>query len=1671
MDSKPPQPNISEKWQPPSRWFSVIYWLKYIWRRIENLVFGFVFLLVLLYFLLQTALVQNWLVRKTTNFLSEELKTTVKIEHVDFEFFDNLVLENIFIADRNGDTLLFAGKLTAGLNANVFTIFANRLEFNDLSLKDAQINLSRAGGQTSFNMDFLLDYFSSTKTQTHQKKPPFPIIIKNLNLENVSFDFRDAMVGQDILVKIPDGNIKINLLDLPSKIVDIRSVQLDRFDFSFIEYSSNRPPEVKNEAGNVEKTAKAVAQTLDTLVNQSPKNEPMQFKIGNFLLENGRFSLDRNHISPEKETPPEVMDLNHLKISDLAMDFEDVKFDDQLSFTGAIRHFAAREQSGFFLQHFEANHAIVSDSLTSLQGMKLTTENENTVIGDTFEMRTVNKTYRDFNHFNNDIVMTGSFREGSKLSFKDLTFFNQRISENSFFKKNNAAVADISGWINGSVNDLKAKNLHVKFASGTEILGDIDAKNLGRSMDELTLTCKFETAKSSVARLREVIPGFSPPAYFDKLGDFNYKGEYLLIFGFNHILNGKFNTPIGYGSVDMNLDLTGGREKAQYSGILDMRNFDLGVWTGNRDFGKTSFDVIIAPNSSGLTLPTIKASVSGTVDTLVFKNYNYRKIDLNGEFVSKIFSGKLKIEDPNINFTFDGSVNLRDTLPVFDFSADIKRLDLGRLNLMKKDWVISGRVPRINMRGQDFRDIQGSMLLRNFQIVDAKTEIYRVDSMYFESFNRAGGTRYFALKSEIANGFLDGKYDLARIPKVLSELFRQNFPEFTAQLGLPVADTSFEMRDNFHFNLRIIDSKNWLNLAKTGIDTIRNAQLIGFVNAPAGQTNLQLELPVLKISGLVFEGISLNWDGLKSRGGYDLSVFKTQVGKTQFAPMRFYGDANAKRATFNLEADKFSSVLKRINLKGALSAVDSAWQVSFNPSDITLFEESWLMDEDNYIRFGKNYFATKNFSLFNGDKRIFLDSLGGKGIRVGLTNFDLNFLDNFIKVKDVTYRGKIYDFDLAVQNLFLMQGMSLYINTDTLFVKNKPFGFITGNVEMEHLEAPLSWKVILAERNGQRLRSVGGWIPLGKVAGEVPEVGLVQPREFQTDVSAELFPLNILQQFIPGISGMDGLLNGKARLGGPFNKVEMEGSAEVDGSFILDYLKTRFHIPKQEVILTSDKIAAKPGSFLLDASKTNRAKLAGGLLHDHFKKWKIDCHIISEGSDFLVMDTKKGDNTTFYGRGSGFFDARFSGTFVRTDIDIRAITGQNTILYIPLSGTEDQKEVSFIKFLNKKDSTSSDAGGGKKFQLSDLKGMNFNMDLTVTESAEVQMIFDEQAGDIIKSKGNGNISMYINRDGEFKMYGDYLVQRGEYLFTLLNFVNKPFTLAEGGTITWFGDPYGAQLDLTANYDMNTAIYNLLQSDLEGRSATGGNQDPLIRDAKKASRVNVVMRLRGDLFKPDITFDLNFPNLTGELKTFADNRLRSLRQDPNELNRQVFGLIVVGSFLPSNSTGLLAGNSNALVNTATQWLTNQLSNYLSTLAAEWFGSAVSSINFDVVYSEYENSLTTGTGNINQTGREVQVRLSSGIINDRITVNVGSQFGLNNNQPGAVKSDGFLGEDVTFEFQLTENRKWRLKVYQRTEPDITGGNLRNRVGIGVAFRKEYDSFDEMLGGLGGWFRKKM
>lgn len=1625
-------------------------WGQRVWAVVEKVLFWGISLFIVIGFILQFPPVQNWLVDRVASALSKAWGAEVSVGYVYLSLVDGVELSRLYVSDQQGDTLLYAGALKAGLRSGVWSVLRGRLEFDQIDLEQARFFLRRDEGKEALNLQFILDYFASSEPPRPDEEPSaFRLSVPHLHLRDVHFLLDDRADGKRMEAYLREGILRVDDFSPGAQRLRVRRLALDGASFAIAEFEG-----VPATPKSPPPAARAPSDTA--------ASKPLQIFIGQLLLQDSRFALDRFDVSPVRHALEGVIDFDHLLVSDIAVEADSVTASTDLVFGGQLKQLQAREQSGFVIEQLSARQVHVSDTLTALYGMRLQTNGS--LLSDTISLRY--RTYRDFERFTDRVYLDGRLAEGARIRLGDIAFFSPDLKINTFFEHNRDLVADISGWVYGRVNSLNGRNLFVRAGRDLMLRGKFDGDDLAEGSDRMRLLFDLERAETNMRTLRRILPGFDPPDYFNTLGNVRFRGYYHLLFGTNHILAGDLTSDVGYGRLDMKLDLEGGQERARYSGFLEMHDFDLAAWTGDSQFGLASFNFKIA-EGTGLTLSTIRTRATGTIDSLYFRGYNYHNIELDGRFEQAVFKGRAEMDDRNIAFSFDGTVSLKDSTPEFDFKADIRHLDLCELNLVERDWILSGKVQHLKLYAPDWDNLYGAVVLRHFRL-EEHGQVYRLDSLTFGASTSARGQRRFILFSDVLDGSLTGRFTVNRLWTNLLTVLQRYYPSLVQQaIGQSLPDTT-TIEDNYQVKLRIKDTRNLLQLFVPELAPLQQVQFDARVNAATGQIDLRASAPALRYGEAEAYQPEIVW-----RVNRDNGRLKVDLPWANLSPGRalghfsLEGDLSAERIDFLFLAEDTTSVVERLFLKGELSTVDSMWNVHFNTATLTLFDERWEMEEDNYVRFRRGYWEAQNIYLMHDLKRVMVESHNdGRGLRFALANFDLSFFERFFPLDNITYRGNIFNLDGEVEDIFDLKNLQAYITTDTIFANEKPLGALMGFAEMAHWKAPLLTLLYLRDRDKHDLRISAGFLPNPDARPHVnSELGEIRPGEFQASVYARAFPLSVLELIVPDISKTSGTLDARIDLGGPFDRVRVNGEAWADGQFQLDYLKALFYLPREHIILTHDRIWAD-GDTILDATRRNAAIISGGLRHQHFQDWQVDCRIRNISPNFHILNTRQGDNDLFYGQAMGSFDAVFKGSFDKIDIRIDATTGRDTRLYIPVgSSSTDVQEINFITFRNAAPAIADTAEttSDRRRPRPAASGLSLEMNLSITEEAEVQLIFDAQAGDIIKGRGSGDIRMVTTREGDFNMYGTYRILRGEYLFTLLNWVNKPFTVEEGGTITWYGDPFGAQINLKAVYTENTALTNLIRDEL----ATAPN---LTSEANRPTRAVVTMHLRGDLFKPNISFDLAFPNITGQLKSLTDSKLALLRQDQNELTRQVFGLVVVGSFLPpSTAAGFIQGGDYmaSAFNTLTQMLGSQLSNYLNELASEWVGGPLSSIEFDIIYNEYRSQLNPEQPALNGVGRDFQVRMTGGFKDDRITVQVGSQV-LGVPRPGTAANEAFLGGDVTVEIQFTQNRHWRLRVYHRTEPDIAGGTRRSRSGGGVVFRKEFDTFGEMMEGLTGWMR---
>jgi hypothetical protein len=515
-------------------------------------------------------------------------------------------------------------------------------------------------------------------------------------------------------------------------------------------------------------------------------------------------------------------------------------------------------------------------------------------------------------------------------------------------------------------------------------------------------------------------------------------------------------------------------------------------------------------------------------------------------------------------------------------------------------------------------------------------------------------------------------------------------------------------------------------------------------------------------------------------------------------------------------------------------------------------------------------------------------------------------------------------------------------------------------------------------------------------------------------------------------------------LEGRIDRLNPNGKGKVyNGSTTIDYLGTAYSFHDQTFTITETMIDLS-GTKLYDV-QGNVAYVQGGLTHRYLKDLGLNATVTSD--KILALDVTSEENSSFYGVGIGSVNAAFTGTVANPNMTINAQSAEGTHIYIPLSGGVTTSDKDFVIFLENGKLPAS------RIVPFNLSGINMTMNLNITRDAIVEIIFDDATGEVLRAIGEGSLQINLSRTGNLTMYGGYEILEGDYLFTNFAVVRKPFELLPGGQINWDGDPYEAQLNVRAKYKGLTApVYNLIAEYLVG---IGDNE--VLADARDRTEVDLTMTLTGSLQQPNIDFDISFPNLTGQVKAYADSKVNLLRANQNAMWEQVVGLLITRSFLPPSS-GFGAGYlSKGIDNTLSELISTTLSSYLSGLLGDIIptGQFINSVEFQV---DLDIAFTDATSDPLEDANSESYRVSLPIelFNSRLSVNFGGNYVTGSSFGEAGE---YFAGDVAIEYDLTPDGRLKFRAYNRAN-ELSFEGRKNKVGVGLAYRQEYDSFREIF-----------
>ncbi|HQX43664.1 MAG TPA: translocation/assembly module TamB domain-containing protein [Saprospiraceae bacterium] len=1561
----------------------------------------FLTLFLIGFFLLASSAFTDWSKNSIINFLKNKVENRIEYGSFELNVFKGGKITDLLIYDHHGDTLIYSKLLHFQLSRSLGSLLKNEISLKEVDLDDGLLKVIGYVGENDNSLTHFINQFSKSKSSTKKK---FKLELSDIKLKNFRH-FRDRReTGVREYYYVQDGSVKVEQMNFPANYILLNSVNL-KGPAVLISHDPNViPPE-----------SKAILDSVYSCTN------PFVIFIKKANLEKGYFAFDRTGNVVFEEQGKDHVDFKHFSVDEIEGSLSNFFYSDFES-NGVLHELKARLNNKMRIQSFKAGKIDVSNNKTTLENFTL--ETDRSFVGDSLYL--TYGSYKDFKNFNNRVFLQ-LVAKSNTVNLDEVKYFSPSLANNAFFTRNKDVNLGFSGDIAGKVNSLKLFNFKAHILHDFVFEGDISTRNLTKKGSEL-LNIKSRKLSTSMNFLRKLLPQIKPNAVYDKLGEFSFVGGFDGYFE-DFVAAGKLNTGLGQVRSDVRLNLRPGKDHATFAGSLDLIEFDIGELLKVKDLGKTNLKAYIR-NGEGLSANKINADLEANVSSLSFKNYNYSNINFNGKLSKDYLDGSVKVKDKNLDLNFEGRISDINTSPNFVFKATIAKADLKELNLSKSSLIVSADLIS-NFRNTDLKKLDGDVRVEKTLIYNyEKNRVLGLGEIYFTQ-KRNAGLMNTTLQSDFLNAEMVGDYRLNSIYDQLITFFYQQYPDLFNE---------FEIAHNFNESASFFEAKleaKSLNRIFNFFDiNTRIEEFQGDIKYNSAQQFLNFDYT---IQSIVSGDFSMN-----SSSGY------LKCTRNEFESDINFPDISWNKR-FNLRAVKFNTYFKDNKLKFFFSGKDSSGtkpyydiginlvsgrgqkKFSFDHPDLLFQGEQWQIHPQAELEFNKKNFSLRNMVFSDSGRSLRLEDISNKGLKVMIQGFNLSFINDFLINKSV-YMSGIFDAYATVDNVYNVNNLNGKISVGNFRMNSNSYGRLVVDFDLPDPMRPMN--VVVS--NQYKETSIDG-----KGTFNLPlKSGYNLPKyDFLLDFNATAFPISFLENFMTSIGDTKGTLDGKFTLEMINKNIYGSGSLlALNGTTLIKYLNTRYFFDKQTVRFDKNKIVFNEVNIKDELG--NPIKVDGNIRHENFARYFMDVTVNSDKA--LVLDTKKGNNLYYYGYGLFDFIATFKGPTSSMEMDISGRSVKGTKLVIPVRSDREATDTKFVRFRSKDTSVVI----AKPAQTT-IKGMNVRMNLEINEEAEVSIIFDEQTGDILTGTGRGNLQIASLRDNTFSIKGSYEVDRGEYLFTLFNFVNKPFKIKKGGTIVWTGDPFGATIKIEASYEGLTASpSNLLQEFIV-------NNEELKQAAKARTPVDLTMILTGSLLKPDINFTLSFPELTGSLKTISDNKIRFLEQNPDQLNQQVAALIAFRTFIGTNSNlGLVAGIGNTTINTMSEFLSSQLSIFVTNLLSEAFEDVdfISGVDFNINYDVDKNQL--GQTRLNEGA--VVFSLKHRLWNDQWAVTLGGNYVSNS----TIYGNTYFNPESVIEWN-TPVPGLKMRIYYKGVDSIEG--VRHRVGAGVTYRKEFDTLFDFKKGI--------
>ncbi|MBR4849700.1 MAG: translocation/assembly module TamB domain-containing protein [Alistipes sp.] len=1338
-------------------------------------------------------------------------------------------------------------------------------------------------------------------------------------------------------------------------------------------------------------------------IPKAKEKKPFRLDIRAIDGENIDFKLHR--IDKHNEVGVDYADMQFLGISTHLNDF----FVNGNVVGGDVENLSFVERSGFVLEKLSGSFLVDDGVVEVKDGQIVSTSTDiNLKI-----FRIDGGSWLTYKDFINKVVMTCEV-ENCRIASDDIGYFAPEIwgwqttlsnatlsmkgTISNFVGKVNNVTLEDGGTLEGSARirglinvprtnfDIKVKRLDASTEEILHLLGNIAHLSIS------------EKAASFVEHAQRIN---ATGRFRGTIHDFKAKAKAAMAVGGNLAVECSMQNP------------KSGRKGLQAN--ISASDANLAAILGNELFGPTSFTAKADVEFGDGEPLTLKSE--GLISGAQLNGYNFKGVSLVADIENSRIVSSMRSADEALTMDAQAIIDLSDSKdPLYDAIVSVTHADLHAMNINKRDSisVFNGDIG-VSAHGASIDELNGML-----RIADAHYETIGGEcsaDLAELSIESNEDARVITLSSDFADAIFESRTSYKNVlyylknlaahyaPLLYDEAARRNIDTHIAEIGKEVAILSFVTKD--------IDPL--LDCITDGLEMAEGSKVEMLVSPSDNRFLMRASSEYLAHKNYLATNIDVKVGNAGDSLAISLGAADLYAGMAHFSGVGLQGGAKDNHLSLNaIFADSVRNISGELSAMARISRKNAMrhFAISLNPTYIRSGENSWDITTDG-IDIDPTRIDIRNFAMRSESQELFVNGVASKSSRdsvyISLRNFSLSPLTQLTNQVGYELEGRTNGY-ASIRSAMSDSRIEAHIDIDSIDVNGMPVPdvVLTSRWDFGRSRASLN---ISTRDDGQSV--IQGYYS--------PSQTRYYARMHTSGVN-----LGFLDPLLKDvISGTEGSAEVDISITGEQRAAELKGKVMVkDFATTIDYTACRYTAPTAVMNIHNNHFTIDKAPIF--DKNGNKGSLSLDLSLEHLSN--IEYNVNLSVNNMQVLNTTERDNPMFYGTVFASGTGTVRGDKAGVQLDFVARSEDNSTFFMPLTDKSDISSADFVTFATKDSDTTSYLVRKKmlfenrqKRHTTGSGEMDITMSLDVRPNTEVQLVIDPTVGDIIKSRGEGLLNLRVNPKANIlEMYGDYTIEKGSYLFTLQNVVNKWFDIERGSTIQWTGEPLNAMLNIDAIYRLKASLQPLLQGSVSESS----------KSSSRAVPVECVIHLTDRLTQPTVTFDIIVPSVDSEVQSVIASTLST----PESKSQQFLYLLIANSFISESSTASASDSATtAAAVTGFEMLSNQLSNWL--LNGE-----------DKIILRYRPRTE-------QLSDEVDFGFSKGLINNRLLIEVEGNYIVDKSQIVNATSN-FTGEAYVT-WLIDQAGTLRLKGFTHTIDRFDENQGLQETGIGIYFKEDFNN----------------